>query len=465
MQLPTDFAEQMTALLGPDEFSALRLALLQPPPVSVRCRDEQPEAQRVPWCPTGRYLHERPAFTADPLLHAGRYYVQEASSMFLDHVLRTLLPTLAPAPGAGAPLAALDLCAAPGGKSTLLLQRLPAGSLLVANEPVRQRANILAENLTKWGAPGTIVTQNHAADFQRAGLSFDLVLCDAPCSGEGMFRKDPNAAGEWSAQAVRMCAERQRGIVRDIWPCLRPGGLLVYSTCTYNTRENEENTAWIARELGADILGVPLRPEWNVAGCLLPGHTFPAYRFLPHRTRGEGFYLSVLRKHGDAARPRPTRGRKERDSENATHKELSQWILHADDFTIAPSGGGTAFSAFPKAHADALRAAQRSLRVVHHGITLATALGNRSHGTAQLQPAHSLAMSDELNPGAFPAAELPLPQALAYLRAESIVLPPGAPRGYVVATYGGVPLGFVKNLGTRANNLYPQPWRIRSTHF
>ncbi|MBQ5819438.1 MAG: RsmB/NOP family class I SAM-dependent RNA methyltransferase, partial [Bacteroides sp.] len=304
MQLPQPFIENIHRLLGAEEGEQLLNALLAEQPISIRLNEEKvpnlssaPIYNKVPWCATGCYLDHRPTFTFDPLFHAGAYYVQEASSMFVEQALKQYVHS---------PVLMLDLCAAPGGKSTLARSVLPQGSLLVANEVMRQRAQVLAENLTKWGHPDVIVTNNDPADFTQLTDMFDVILTDVPCSGEGMFRKDEVAVSEWSTDNVEICWQRQRRILADIWPSLKEGGLLIYSTCTYNTQENEENVRWIADELGADILPLNIDAEWGITSNLLPDAAFPVYRFLPHKAQGEGLFLAVLRKR-DAFPSKETR--------------------------------------------------------------------------------------------------------------------------------------------------------------
>ena len=290
MNLPSDFSQRTHELLGDNDYRQLEDALQDEAPVSIRVNsakcDREVKGERVPWSANGIYLAERPTFTFDPLFHAGCYYVQEASSMFVEQVLKTYVSS---------PVVMLDLCAAPGGKSTAARAVLPDGSLLVANEVMRNRVQILAENLIKWGNTEVVVTNNDPSDFAALPGMFDVVLTDVPCSGEGMFRKDAVAVEEWSADNVQICRQRQRRILADVWTALKPGGLLIYSTCTYNREEDEDNVAWIARELGAEVLEVPVRPEWNITGNLTEAD-FPVYRFLPHKTKGEGFFLAVLRK-------------------------------------------------------------------------------------------------------------------------------------------------------------------------
>lgn len=408
MQLPKDFEDYTRQLLGDALYTKFLASFSEEQPVSVRMNpfksyDRFGDAQPIPWCRNGYWLPERPDFTLDPLLHAGCYYVQEAGSMFLDEVLRQLLPTLSVT-------TALDLCAAPGGKSTLLRAALPEGCQLFSNEPDRKRANILMENLQKQGHPDVIVTSNYARDYQKARLQFDLILTDVPCSGEGMFRKDEGAIREWSLQNVMKCQQLQRSIVEDIWPCLTEGGILVYSTCTFNTRENEENVRWICEELGAEVVTIDTNPEWGITGSLLEGFEEPVYRFIPGITPSEGLFICVLRKTGESEKRR-------------VKSEKSK----------LPS----------------------VLRVLSNGIYKGEVKGKT------VIPEHAEALLINLPADKYPCVEIDRETALHYLRHEAIVLPEDAPRGYVIVTYRKQRLGFVKNLGNRANNLYPQEWRIK----
>lgn len=398
--------------------------------------------------------------------------------MFVEQVLRTYVP---------GPAVMLDLCAAPGGKSTHARSALPGGSLLVANEVMRNRSQVLAENLIKWGDAEVVVTNNDPADFNALTNMFDVILTDVPCSGEGMFRKDPVAVGEWSVDNVQICWQRQRRILADVWPALKPGGLLIYSTCTYNKEEDEENVVWIARELGAEILEVPVSSEWGITGNLI-GEDFPVYRFLPHKAKGEGFFLAALRKNllscPSASHPSfsshsvpyqserseasvvvrdgrekvkkgKQKGEKGKQSPSILlPKEAKTWLRQPDEFQFEMKGAKVV--AFPKVHLSEYIALQQALRIIHAGVTIGEIKGK------DLIPDHSLAMSTALNRNAFPQAELSYEQAIAYLRKEAVVLEEVVPRGYVLLTYQGMPLGFAKNIGNRANNLYPQEWRIRS---
>ena len=396
-KLPVAFIETTRQLMGDERFCRYMESFEADVPVSIRLnpkkslefrgeRLEVRDGEPVPWCELGYYLPSRPNFTFDPLFHAGCYYVQEAASMFVHHVLQHpgLLPPTSD-------LRLLDLCAAPGGKSTCAVAALPPGTELWSNEPVAKRASILLENVTKWGYPNCHVTNNYPCDYVRSGLLFDVILCDVPCSGEGMFRRDPLTIGEWSQQNVEKCWRLQREIVADAWKCLRSGGILIYSTCTFNTKENEENVRWMIEHLGAEPLPVELRPEWNITGSLLPGFEEPVYRFIPGITRSEGLFMAVLRKPASADDGRSSKRKDKRDL----------------------------------------------LKIVHS--------------------------IEEYEPST-PTVELAYKTAIGYLRGEAIVLPPDAPRGVVAVAFQGHPLGPVKNIGSRANNLYPKEWRIKSTY-
>ena len=478
MNLPASFIDYTRALLGNEEYEKLAVALQQEPPVSIRLNEKlgalsqnagaaHSSLNKVPWASGGYYLDERLTFTFDPLFHAGCYYVQEASSMFVEQVLRQYV---------SAPVMMLDLCAAPGGKSTHARSVLPEGSLLVANEVIRNRSQVLAENLTKWGNPDVVVTNNDPADFSALSSFFDVILTDVPCSGEGMFRKDPVAVEEWSPENVEICWQRQRRIIADIWPCLKPGGILIYSTCTYNTKEDEENVRWIQEEFGAELLPLDVWEEWNITGNLLDGEgeslkSFPVYHFLPHKTKGEGFFLAALRKPEveenvvfsfskvKAAKKKDKKGGAVTSSpvskENRTL--AGSWLNSENAERYALLAEEKEVKAFPQQYVDELAAMKQYLKVVQAGVLIGEVKGK------DLSPAHALAMSASLlRQDAFDTEEVSYEQAIAYLRKEAIALSETAPRGYVLLTYRNIPLGFVKNIGNRANNLYPQEWRIRS---
>ena len=475
MELPVSFADYTRTLLGDEDYKELVTSLESEQSVSIRLNPLKPFAFRsgehaVPWCTSGFYLEERPTFTFDPLFHAGCYYVQEASSMFVEQALKQYMGE--------EPVVMLDLCAAPGGKSTHIRSLLPDNSLLIANEVIRNRSQILAENLTKWGHPDVVVTNSDPSDFTPLEDFFDVILTDVPCSGEGMFRKDPVAISEWSPENVEICRQRQRRIIADIWPCLKPGGILIYSTCTYNTKENEENIRWIRDEFGAEVLPLDVAEEWNITGNLLGGEGeslkgFPVYHFLPHKTKGEGFFLAALRKPEveeeenvvfsfskvKAAKKKDKKGGAVTSSpvskENRTL--AGSWLNSENAERYALLAEEKEVKAFPQQYMDELAAMKQYLKVVQAGVLIGEVKGK------DLSPAHALAMSASLlRQDAFDTEEVSYEQAIAYLRKEAIALSETAPRGYVLLTYRNIPLGFVKNIGNRANNLYPQEWRIRS---
>lgn len=456
-QLPAAFIEQTRSLLGEKEYTEFETTLQCESPVSIRINTWKQEAfevlpidtlDKVPWCDTGYYLKKRPAFTFDPLFHSGAYYVQEASSMFIEQVIRQYVTE---------PVAALDLCAAPGGKSTHIRSLLPEGSLLVSNEIIRSRSHILAENLIKWGHPGIMVTNNDPSDFGELEDLFDVILTDVPCSGEGMFRKDPGAIKEWSSENVTVCWQRQQKIIADIWNCLKPGGILLYSTCTYNLQENEKNISWMVNEYDAQPLPVAALPTWGITGSLA-GNVLPVYRFLPHKTRGEGFFLAAVRKPNEKSSLQRQRSKgkfdKKRPGVQAIPDFCKTWLQNMDHFTFETNN--SVMFAIPKYAKPLLSACSQVLKITHAGIVLGELKGKN------LIPYHSLAMSLQLNRNAFPMAEISYKQAIAYLRKEAIVFGNEIPLGYILLTYKGYVLGFAKNIGNRANNLYPQEWRIRS---
>lgn len=462
MEIPKEFGERMIELLGEEEYRRFENSLGEEPSVSVRFnlgKRKAPSAPvegsvEVPWCAGAWYLPKRPAFTFDPSFHAGCYYVQEASSMYLARVLSEYVTR---------PSAVLDLCAAPGGKSTLTLDNLPEGSFLVANEVVRQRASVLRENIIKWGNPCSMVTSNQAADFRRLGCVFDVVIADVPCSGEGMFRKDEDSIKEWSLDNVRMCAARQRDIIADIWPCIKPGGLLVYSTCTYNVEEDEANVNWIRSRFDATPLRLHFDGMPPVKGSLSADCDADVCHFMPHVSRGEGFFIAAFRKGEEGGDELPAvssaaakKPRKQAKAEPPVPAEVKRWLNPSSGFVYISCGDSVC--AVPSAWQSLTAGCMSCLNVLHAGVTLARRKGK------DLVPDVSLALSTATDRGVFAEEEADYATALSYLRGECLRLSPSVPKGFVLLTYGGSPLGFVKNLGSRANNLYPQEWKIRSSH-
>ena len=438
----------MQTQLGAD-FDAFTAALGQASPTSIRVNTGKADLPsglaEVPWTQTGFYLPTRPSFTLDPLFHGGAYYVQEASSMFLEQALRQSVDL-------EEPLAVLDLCGAPGGKSTHLASFLSEGSLLVSNEVIRARAGILAENIQKWGSGNVVVTNNDPSHFQSLTGFFDVLVVDAPCSGEGMFRKDPDAIQEWSEANVKLCSERQRRILMDVWDCLKPGGVLIYSTCTYNAEENEENLAWLAQQQDVETVALELQPDWQVTQTVEQG--MHGYRFYPHKTQGEGFFLAVVRKTGgdEAGKYRKSK-RPYLVSASKQEKALVQnWLKEPKDWEIVKHQD--TLRALPAAWMLELEQVYENLRVVYGGIELAEAVKNN------VKPLPALALSQHLAPDAFPRAEVDLATALKFLHREDVSLEEAA-NGWVLVQFNGVGLGWGKKLQNRVNNHYPKEWRIR----
>lgn len=459
--LPEQFIAQLTLSLGPERAGEV-FSYIQDsqPSVAVRTNpfkvSDLESLSFLPFDPGrstysqwGRFLTSRPEFAMDPLFHAGAYYVQEASSMYLERIL-PLMAEMRQARPDGA-FKVLDLCAAPGGKSTHLLSMLREipGSFLVSNEVIRTRAAVLCENVSKWGAANVVVTNNDPADFAALPGYFDVMVVDAPCSGEGMFRKDPEAVAQWSEDNVRLCAARQRRILSDVLPALRQGGLLVYSTCTFNHYENEDNVAWLASEYGFEVLE--------------QRHFYPG-----DDMAGEGFFFSLLRKDGGGDTPvsgNAPKSRGGRSGGSAAYRPSGSMDWIRDGFTVFRKG--PMLKAFPGQIAEVMQAFELSsgLRVMMSGSAVAE-VKDGSKGKLLILPQYSMIQGEVYRRGSLPEIEVPQETALACLRRDPVVLH-DAPAGYVVLTYSpgtstlSVPFGLVKNLGPRCNNLLPPSIALR----
>ncbi len=402
-----------------------------------------PIANLVPWCPYGHYLSERPSFTFDPLFHAGLYYVQEASSMFLWQVLQQTI-------GANtAGVKVLDLCAAPGGKSTLLNAYFGDG-LVVANEVIKSRANILVENITKWGYSNTVVTNNDPKDFQRLQDYFDVMVVDAPCSGSGLFRKDPGAMEEWSEDAVQHCSQRQQRILADAYACLKQDGLLIYSTCSYSPQEDEAILDWLMDHFQLSPMPVQLQDEWNIVATMSPHHKALGYRFYPGKVNGEGFFIAAFTKRDGSSFVTP----------NAKLPALSKTEEHSWMDWLSPQEQLALFKqkeyaiAIPAAWQDDIALLQKQLYIKSAG----TLLGNLK-GT-DIIPHMALALST-ITGEQVVRTTFTREQAIQYLQKKDISLDiRTVHKGWQLATYCGLPLGWMKVLPNRINNYYPVEWRI-----
>lgn len=444
MQLPEDHLRALRNQLG-DEVDDLLLAYEQVAPTSLRIHPIKGlipiNAQRVLWSETGYYLQERPSFTHDPLFHAGCYYVQEASSMSIEVAWQQHAATIEN------PMV-LDLCAAPGGKSTHLLSLLNGKGFLVSNEVIKTRAQVLAENCIKWGFDNVaVISEDPAVIGKQAGL-FDVIMADVPCSGEGLFRRDVKAIAEWSMDNVKLCSARQQRIIHDIWPSLNEGGLLFYSTCTFNPDENENNLAYLQKELEFETLPLAF-PEGTVVKEGRCNGVF-GYHFYPHLTQGEGFFLAVLRKtsRSNSVRFRLPKGISAADKKMVP--ELKNMLHRSDQHIFLQKG--EEIVAVPVAHEKLVLHLLDSFHVMHTGIPMADA---RKAG----KPLHALALSINYKRGYYTEIALSLEDALKFLARQDIH--PVNATGIHLLTYSGMPLGFINAIGKRSNNLYPQEWRIR----
>ncbi|WP_288845244.1 methyltransferase domain-containing protein [uncultured Alistipes sp.] len=455
MELPVAFAGRVARDLGPEEGAALCAALDGVPPVSVRlhpakCGDAGALLRRlgacgqVPWCADGHYLAERPQFTFDPAFHAGAYYVQEAASQFVGRLV-----------GDVAGQRVLDLCAAPGGKTTLYASLVGPEGLVVANEIDRRRASVLADNVRKWGTGNVAVTTCEPKALGEFENWFDAVAVDAPCSGEGMFRKDPASRGEWSEGNVRLCAARQDAILREAWRALKPGGRLIYSTCTFN-RDEDEGTlermlAWAGDEV-AEAAVPEAGAEWGIV-CGQVG-AFRTYRFFPHRACGEGFFAAVACKSPDlGGRMRSPKGRRTLfgQADKGAVAELGRWVREPAAMRFVTVGD--TFYGWPAAQAEAVRTLSEALPVICSGV----AMGQLFKG--RLKPDPALAFFVGLDRAAVPVAEFGPDETLSYLR-RAEVRPDALAEGMNLVCAEGRALGFAKRIGGRVNNLYPNSLRI-----
>jgi len=400
-------------------------------------------ADPVPWCNCGSYLKIRPSFTFDPHLHGGVYYVQEASSMFLEHALKNTIDL-------SKPLRVLDLCAAPGGKSTHIQSLISSDSLLVSNEVIRSRVSILEENLIKWGGLNTIISQNDPQAFRNLPQFFDLVLVDAPCSGSGLFRRDPEAIREWSFELVNHCCKRQQRILADVLPSLKSGGLLVYSTCSYSREENEDIIDWLVQECGLESLSFPVQGDWGIIEAQTPNGRALGYRFYPDKLKGEGLFLACLRKPTGEIRD-PTPPRIKADKLNQQEKALlKKWVVN--EYQIEFDKYGEVLIAMPENFNGWLSLLQKELYIKRAGVRLGKISGK------ELIPHHELAMN-EICARDLPFVELTLEESITYLRRDDLKIASGL-LGWTLVRFGGINLGWAKMLGSRINNYYPLNWRI-----
>jgi 16S rRNA C967 or C1407 C5-methylase (RsmB/RsmF family)/NOL1/NOP2/fmu family ribosome biogenesis protein len=447
MQLPQALIDSLTNVPGFDAEAFVAVHHSDTTVTSVRVHPNKTvheptftQVQSIPWCSLGYYLQSRPSFISDPFWHAGAYYVQEASSMFLWHILQQLtLPNTAHV---------LDVCAAPGGKTTLLQSYFQEG-VVVANEVIKQRNAILVENLARWGSNNTIVTQNDPQQLGALRQMFDLLVIDAPCSGSGLFRKDKAAVAEWSEANVALCSARQQRIVADVLPALADGGYLIYSTCSYSEAENEQVVdAILSQHPTLKSVPITIQPEWGVVATASPQKGGWGYRFYPYRLQGEGFFVSIFQKEGGGGAYVPY-GKLPAASKAVTQLLAAQGI-DTESVHLLPQGDYFLNVAPQAAHV--LAALQQQVYVRKAGVTIGNIVRN------ELIPHPELALSVS-NSGNFPRVEVGLEDALQYLRKQPLPAN-NSPKGWAIVTYKGLGLGFMKVLPNRTNNYYPTEWRI-----
>ena len=449
--LPVAFKERMTKQLGAEEAERLFSALDSASPVAVRlnpakCGEEGvwSDGEAIAWSKNGCKLKERPSFTLDTAFHAGAYYVQEAASQFIDHVI---------AQEELQGKRVLDMCSAPGGKTTIYSTAVGCDGLVVANEYVRSRANILADNVRKWGMGNVLVTNNapeHIAQFEGW---FDLVAVDAPCSGEGMFRKEEVAREDWSEDAVKMCAARQLSIVREAWQSLKDGGLFIYSTCTFNEDEDEGVLRAFMAECGDVFVPsqrVEIDDEWGVVRGEVGA--FQTFRFFPHKTDSEGLFVAVARKAEPTSQRTPKARKKVmQEVDKASRKELSRWLMDAENHSFALVAD--TIYAYSSEQFKAVQALSESLTAIYSGV----AMGQIFKG--KLKPDWALSQYVGVERKATAVVELDAATALDYLRKKDIAVGDMA-EGVNLVMHNGRALGYAKKIGARCNNLYPNSLKI-----
>ena len=445
MKIPQALIDSLKEVKGFNETTFINTHENDEAPTSIRVNpfkkvDKFDNAEPVIWSEYGKYLPNRPSFTFDPLFHAGTYYVQEASSMYLEHILKKTVDL-------SQDLKVLDLCAAPGGKSTLIASLLSEDSLLVSNDVIKTRANILTDNLTKWGTMNTVVTNNDPKDFMRLSGFFDVLVIDAPCSGSGLFRKDPEAIKEWSVENVTLCSLRQKRIIGDTWGCLRQGGILIYSTCSYSTAENEEIVDWIEETFGAEHLC----PETKGIGNEIISEN--SYRFYPDQIKGEGFFIAAFQKKSSEKEVFIRSGKPIKNNNRRTEREIFRnWIEDIDKHTWFEKNDD--YFLINPIHEHTISLLQSNFYLRKAGVRM----GKLS--SKDLIPDHELALSVELS-RKVSRVELSLEEAITYLRRDEFSLEE-AVKGWSLMTFQDFGLGWAKVLANRVNNYYPKELRILS---
>ena len=446
MQLPDQLIDSLQGTRGFNKDAFEKIHSSRQQITSIRINQSKPVTQltnkpinqltKIPWTEYGYYLDTRPSFTFDPLFHAGCYYVQEASSMFLEQALKQTIDI-------AAPLRVLDLCAAPGGKSTHIQSLLSKDSLLVSNDVIRSRGSILKDNIIKWGSENVIVTNNDPKDFARLENYFDVIVVDVPCSGSGLFRRQPEAIDEWSKKNVQLCSQRQQRILADVWPALKKDGILIYSTCSYSKEEDEDIVNWLMQELQIDNCQLSIANDWGII------ESSGGYRFWPDKVQGEGFFIASFRKKdgddffGFKSVSKPVLfGKKELE-------KVKEWLVPCDNQFIRREN---TIYALPAVLLNDISFLSASLHVIYPGIETGEWIRDK------MIPAHALAMSGLVSKK-LQMVNLDLDTAVNFLKKKNIHIDP-VNKGWNLVTYKGCNLGWVNVLSNRVNNYYPKSLRI-----
>jgi 16S rRNA C967 or C1407 C5-methylase (RsmB/RsmF family)/NOL1/NOP2/fmu family ribosome biogenesis protein len=450
--LPKEFLEQFSILgFSKTEVENFTQSLSEPSPISIRYNPKKissdfKELSQVPWSSDGFYLKSRPNFTADPFLHAGVYYVQEASSMFLEQAIKQTLDL-------SQKNIVLDLCAAPGGKSTLISSIINEDSFLVSNEVIHSRANILTENVQKWGNHNIAVCSHDPAEISsKLSSFFDLIVVDAPCSGEGMFRKNENSIDEWSFQNVKHCALRQQRILHDIWAALKPGGILIYSTCTYNQNENELNLLKFKSSEDFHSVQLEIKPEWNITETKV--EDIYSYRFYPHKTKGEGFFISVLKKEDGPSIKLPKSKKQIFEKIISESDKIKNYCKDISNISFLKKNNK--IFAVPSKSVEEIQILEEKLNLIYRGAELAE-INNKG-----IFPLESAAFWHNLNYNNFIVNTFDKENTLKYLRLDTIQIEHVENTdGYQLILFENHALGWIKKIQNRVNNYFPKEWKIR----
>jgi NOL1/NOP2/sun family putative RNA methylase len=448
--LPAAFIDSLTGLPGFDKDAFTDAHDNAKKVISIRLNPSKatsaiydlPLQANVPWCAQGRYLSERPSFTSDPVFHGGAYYVQEASSMFLDHVIKTIIKNENP------PQRVLDLCAAPGGKTTLLAAALPQ-SFIVSNEVIKTRVGVLSENISKWGSDNVIVTNNDPGDFRKLPGYFDLVVIDAPCSGSGLFRKDADAIAEWSEANVEMCSLRQKRIITDATGALKQNGYLIYSTCSYSRQENEDICDWIIEKFALKTVQISIDSSWGIVETVSEKYAAKGYRFYPDKVQGEGFFIACFQQINEVEEYESLAG-KIQSAGKQTKAIAAPFLTNPEEYIL--SDYKEIVIASLKKWEKETAATGKMLNVRKSGVAVGTVKGK------DFIPHHELALSHLISTH-IPYIDLEKEDALKYLKRQDFIRETNH-TGWTICRYKGIHLGWIKVLPNRVNNYYPVNWRI-----